>query len=707
MHRICQETKSVNKKNLKKAKATAFILLACIFFLSSLQTPKVTAVVSIFITPASGNVGTSLTVIAEIDTENGSYIVRWNGSLNVTTGYAEGTNVRTSFTVPQTALPAQGPDILVEIIDNTTKAIRSTTFELIREYHIEAITPQPPLQLQEGANTTFWVYITGGESNTSYASSITVKDPVNNTYPILTTINTNITGSGEKYITYPTNFTVGAHTNYTGRYSIAFNETLAASEFSVGLTNATQYALFQTVNIRAANYTYLAERAWVNITHNGETIFSEDVPANNSLIATNWKIPVNASIGTYTVTITNSTPLGTRKPVNDTQQFIVRKPVFAVQVQAVNLNDEPLSKIILEAYNTTAKVETVSTKPTGGATFLLEMGNYTFKALLKEVEIGVLLNQSIMENKALTIRCQLTNIKMLVTDRAGTPVPFVGLAVNYSYTTTANASKQEILTFATNYTGVWKLRNMFTNISYDIEARRYGLVFNQTSIENMATLPWFNITITLPTYTALIHVTDSKTSSAEGVKVEAYEWNGGSTQYKTTNSNGDASFSLTFGKYRIRAYKDDILLNETTIDLIQNQSSFIFRLATLNVDLNVVVLDYFGQPIPNAVVNVEQKVTVESVEDTTGPDGRVTFSGILGGDLRISIRIAGEESGTKDFYLADSKELSFHLERYVSVAGYVMETSQFVTAIALAMLIIAFIVGLTYKRLLKFPGKSK
>jgi hypothetical protein len=223
----------------------------------------------------------------------------------------------------------------------------------------------------------------------------------------------------------------------------------------------------------------------------------------------------------------------------------------------------------------------------------------------------------------------------------------------------------------------------------------------------MTASPWFNVTITVPTYTALIHVTDSKTSSAEGVKVEAYEWNGGSTRYKTTDSNGDASFSLTFGKYRIRAYKDDILLNETTIDLIQNQSSFIFRLATLNVDLNVVVLDYFGQPIPNAVVNVEQKVIVESVEDTTGPDGRVTFSGILGGDLRISIRIAGEESGTKDLYLADSKELSFHLERYVSVAGYVMETSQFVTAITLAMLIIAFIVGLTYKRLLKFPGKSK
>jgi len=226
----------------------------------------------------------------------------------------------------------------------------------------------------------------------------------------------------------------------------------------------------------------------------------------------------------------------------------------------------------------------------------------------------------------------------------------------------------------------------------------------------MAVSPWFNITITVPTYTALIHVTDSKTSSAEGVKVEACEWNGGSTQYKTTDSNGDASFSLTFGKYRIRAYKDDILLNEITIDLIQNQSSFIFHLATFNVDFNVIVLDYFGQPFPNArvnVVKVEHETTVESVNGTTGPDGRVTFGGILGGDSRISVYFEGQLSKTKDLYLTDSEQVTFHLSRYVIVAGYVMETSQFVTAIALVILIVAFIVALTYKRLFKIFLRSK
>ena len=697
----------MNKKSLKITKAAALILLVCAFVLSSLQTPKVTADVTISIEPTSGKVGTIIEINATIETENGFYTVRWNSTLNVTTGNAVGDTVQTSFTVPPTAGALGGRDILVEIIDNTTKTVGTTLFRLDSEYYINGVTPPSPLQLQEGATMNIWVNITGGELSTIYSANITVKDPANITFVSLTTLNTNTMGFGAKYVTYPTNFSVGAHANYPGRYTIAFNETLAESEFSVGLTNATQYDIFQTVNIRAANYANPAEHAWVNITYNGETRFSENVSAISGRIQTNWKIQANASIGFYTVTVTNSTTPGTVKPLNDTQQFEIRKPVFTVQINAENLAGEPLSGALIEAYNATVKIGVKSTNATGVATFLLEMANYTFKALWKNVEVGVRSNQNILDNKVLTLTCQLTNIKMLVIDREDTPVPFVSLAVNYSYTTRANASKKETLTSTTNYTGIWKLRNIFTNISYDIEARRYDLIFNQTYIAAMAVSPWFNMTITVPTYTALIHATDSKTSSAEGVKVEVYEWNGGSTRYKTTDSSGDVSFSLTFGKYRIRAYKDDILLNETTIDLIQNQSSFIFRLATLNVDLNVVVLDYFGQPIPNAVVNVEQKVTVESVEDTTGPDGRVTFSGILGGDLRISIRIAGEDSGTKDLYLADSKELSFHLERYVSVTGYVMETSQFVTAIALAMLIIAFIVGLTYKRLLKFPGKSK
>jgi len=702
----------LNKESLKLTKAIALVLLVGIFLFSSLQTPKVTADVTITIEPTSGNVGAIIEINATIETENGFYTVRWNDTLNVTTGYAVGDTVQTSFTVPHTAGAPGGRDILVELIDNTTKASGTATFKLYSEYHIEAITPQPPLQLQEGTTTDIWVNITGGEPNTTYPANITVKDPANNTYVSLTDLTTNSTGYVETYIQYPANFSVEAHTNYTGRYTVVFNETLAESEFSVGLTNATQYDIFQTVNIRAANYPYSGERAWVNITYNGETRFFENVSATNGLIEANWTIQVNASIGTYTVTITNSTTPGTLKPVNDTQQFEVKKPVFTVQIKAENINHEPLSNILVEAHNTTAKIAEKSTNATGVATFLLEMANYTFKALWKNVEVGALPILSIMENMTLTLTCNLTNIKILVLNQADppAPVPFVSLAVNYNYTTKSNVTKQETLTFTTNYTGIWKLRNMLTNVSYDIEARRYGFVFYQTYIENMAVSPWFNMTITVPTYTALIHVTDSKTSSAEGVKVEAYEWNGGSTQYKTTDSNGDASFSLTFGKYRIRAYKGDILLDETTIDLIQNQSSFIFHLATFNVDFNVIVLDYFGQPFPNArvnVVKVEHETTVESVNGTTGPDGRVTFGGILGGDSRISVYFEGQLSKTKDLYLTDSEQVTFHLSRYVIVAGYVMETSQFVTAIALVILIVAFIVALTYKRLFKIFLRSK
>lgn len=251
---------------------------------------------------------------------------------------------------------------------------------------------------------------------------------------------------------------------------------------------------------------------------------------------------------------------------------------------------------------------------------------------------------------------------------------------------------------------------MFTNISYLIEARRYGHIFNQTYIERMAISPWFNITITLPTYTAPIHVVDSQNNAAESVKVEAYEWSKGTgqpDQSYTTNPDGNVTFSLTFGKYKLRAYKDDVFLDETTIDLIQNRSSFIFHLATFNVDLTVTVLDYFSQPIPNAVVKVEQKTTGESVENTTGPDGRATFSISLGGDSRILIYIREQLSGTKELYLTNSKQVTFNLNKYVVIAAYTVETSQFVTAIVSAILVIVFIIALTHKRLLNIFMKGK
>ncbi|MCK5563020.1 hypothetical protein KAI30_02515, partial [Candidatus Bathyarchaeota archaeon] len=102
----------MNKKSLKITKAAALILLVCAFVLSSLQTPKVTADVTIFsIEPTSGKFGEIITINATIDTENGFYTVTWDGTLNVTEGYAVGDNVQTSFTVPLTAGALGGRDI--------------------------------------------------------------------------------------------------------------------------------------------------------------------------------------------------------------------------------------------------------------------------------------------------------------------------------------------------------------------------------------------------------------------------------------------------------------------------------------------------------------------------------------------------------------------------------------------------------------------
>ena len=84
---------------------------------------------------------------------------------------------------------------------------------------------------------------------------------------------------------------------------------------------------------------------------------------------------------------------------------------------------------------------------------------------------------------------------------------------------------------------------------------------------------------------------------------------------------------------------------------------------------------------------------------TTGSNGVASFIGIIGGDSRIYVSVAGRPGEAQYLYLVDSKQILFKFDGYVAVFGYALETSQFVTLVILLILIIAFIVASTYKRL--------
>ena len=572
---------------------------------------------------------------------------------------------------------------------------------------LEVSVSTSPTRIQEGDNTTIFAEIRQATPDKTYTLGINVTNPAGTFSALNVTITTDVIGSGSNSKEYPEAFTE-ANTDYVGTYLVAVknvttNEILTNTSFTVGLTDKLKYARNETVMIKGSSYT-ANENFTINIKLN-ETPVAEypNITASAlGIVNCTWQIPHNATPGVYTASIANATV----KNPPDIQEFYVE--VWQVQILARNLANEPVVDLAIKVYNNTivpAQFLNLSqpTNETGWSAFMLAIGNYTFKAFWKQIEVGNIhiniSNDTISEEERWV---QLSNLEItVVEDATSKSLPFITLRLEYNNT---------IETTETNLSGTALMHNLFTNVNYTVRAERYGLPLPPFQIE-ISPQPLNELTVRFPTYTMFIHVEDSKKNPVEGVRVEAYEWSSGLTQDKTTGSDGNVTFSLTFGRYKIRVSNGTVLLYETIVDLTQNQSSFLIYLSNYNIDFTVEVVDYFRQPFPNAMVKIERntgtRYEVTAPSGFTGPDGQVTFSGILGGDSRISIYVGGRLSGTRDLYLTDSEKVTFNLNRYVVIAGYAVETSQFVTAIAIAVLVVVFIVALAYKRLLKIFVKSR
>jgi hypothetical protein len=400
-------------------------------------------------------------------------------------------------------------------------------------------------------------------------------------------------------------------------------------------------------------------------------------------------------VGEYFITAKN---LETNETVATASFFV---EVWKVQVWAGNLANKPIEGLLIKAQNKTPVPEQFSaressTNETGWASFMLANGSYSLNAFWKDILVGNLTlpvtNDTISRVKGWI---NLSNLEITVVEETtNKPVPFVKLSLRYKGITVATE---------TNMSGTGSLHNLFINVNYTVEAERYGLKWLSSFPVEIERKPLNKITINLPAYSIFLHVEDSKKKPLKGVEIRAYEWSSGLTEPAdsvVTDSSGNASLSLTFGKYRIRVYNGTALLNETLVSLYQTMFLFI-PLRFYNINFTVIVSDHFGQPIPNAIVKVDQQTTVTSVKAITGPNGEVTFSNVIGGDLRISVYVGKQLGGIRELYLTNSKMVRFRLDRYVTVAGYTMEVNQFTTLVTAIILAISCFIMLTYKRILK------
>ncbi len=195
---------------------------------------------------------------------------------------------------------------------------------------------------------------------------------------------------------------------------------------------------------------------------------------------------------------------------------------------------------------------------------------------------------------------------------------------------------------------------------------------------------------------------DSKGNPLKNVEVAVYEWSSGvaePVQSETTDDLGSAVFHFTFGKYKIWVYNEDhtIILNKTVVNLTEDQLFFVIHCKIFNADLSVIVKDYFGQPISNALVEVEREDV--DISQKTGSNGIASFHNITGGDCQISVSVMGKVSETRTLYLDETKVIVFKLEKFVVVGGYLLEVTQLIAYVSLGIIVAIFALALIYRRL--------
>ncbi len=399
-------------------------------------------------------------------------------------------------------------------------------------------------------------------------------------------------------------------------------------------------------------------------------------------------------------------------------QALSEQAEVQVEIRAVNLNKEPIPDVTVEVYNATteseAPVMSEKTNETGWVKFsLLNDTYYSFKAFWKNVQVGSLPKQRILSNVTIdNFNCSLAHVKVTVIDEANVPLPLITMTLTYSYLTRYNETIPEKISFETNENGTIVASNMIINANYTIEALRYGLLFNTTLLPNLNLLldgGWANLTITCPKYALFIHVFDSSKLPLPRVKVDAYEWSSQIlAQSGTTNDSGSVTFNCIFGKYKIRVYSysaelnSTVLLNETVTDLIEDKSFLAIHCKIFNLTPSVAVVDFFRQPIPNAMIEIERRIEQDWVK--IEPLRKTDSYGVaslpkIGGDYRISVYVMGGLCETRTLYLDESRLILFKMDKYVMVGGNPLETSQLIIYVSLIPLIALLI--LAYRRSLK------
>jgi hypothetical protein len=170
-------------------------------------------------------------------------------------------------------------------------------------------------------------------------------------------------------------------------------------------------------------------------------------------------------------------------------------------------------------------------------------------------------------------------------------------------------------------------------------------------------------------------------------------------QYENNTNDEEIAIisQCAFGRYNITIYDaDGLKLTETSVSVLNltlpiQDISITCNLSGLTLSINVV--DYFGQPISNVNVTLQQD-DLAPRSNITQSSGMASFSGISGGKVQIILYLSGRTQPytAKELNVTNSMTIGIKLEKYIMLAGSLVETTSLITAIliiASALLVVS------------------
>jgi hypothetical protein len=675
--------------NKKIVGGSILLLLVFAALTAPLATPQTDIGVSILqITPSSASApaGSAVNIVGTIYSSGSGYQIVL-GRTVVASGTAQGYYVNANFTVPE--LPTGTYSLILR--DIAINVNSTNQFIVSTGYTVSAAQSS----VQEGNSITLNVAVTGGQPGISYGAAVAVAVPSGTTYTATVNLGIpNLKGTASAQVTFPSGgfSPSGAATDYVGTYNVKFNDTLAQTTFSVNILDSLSYHRGETVTIRATGY-QPNQATTITVTGGGTTLDTISVTASaDGIINTNWVVSANAPIGDCTLKIT---PEGTQKAVLDQQTFTVIG--YAVKVQVTNLSGGAVPDVSVQAADsTTGLVSTATSGADGVANFKLEKGPYGLTAAWNGVTVGET-NITVTGDGTFTLRCQLADTIITVKNADGVAMPFVNLNIKYQYQS-GSISKNGNFSGQTDPSGSFTLTSTLAGATYTIDASIYNQIFNalNNTFSNHIDQVASYVTIICPSKNVTLNIIGYNHEAIPNARIEFVELSNGLFYSTATDNAGTAAMQPTFGMYRVRVYSGNALINETSLQVFNDNHQQI-RCTLYGIRLSVSVVDFFGSPIPNVNVILNGPAKTSAV---TQSNGVATFDNIIGGNMQIIAEAQGTQAASQSITVNVNEPTTIRvkIDKYVSMGGMLMQASTLITVLIIIAAVLAFTTVEVYRR---------